>query len=55
MVGLRLRLVEFTHDAPQLDLSDVHALRFEFDVAFGDEPGRIGLDDVEFLPAEEAP
>lgn len=54
MVGLRVRLVEFTHDAPALDLSDVRTLRFEFDPAWGTERGRIGLDDVEFLVAEDA-
>jgi hypothetical protein len=50
MVSLRLRLSEFTHDTPSLDLSDVRTLRLEFDSALGSARGRIGLDDVEFLP-----
>lgn len=49
MVSLRIRLSEFTHDTPGLDLSDVRSLRLEFDPALGSSRGRIGLDDVEFL------
>ncbi|HVS17737.1 MAG TPA: hypothetical protein VMT18_03985, partial [Planctomycetota bacterium] len=52
MVGLRLGLREFTHDVPAFDLADVRLLRFEFDASVGDERGRIGLDDIEFLPRE---
>lgn len=50
MVALRIRLAEFTHDTPALDLSDVRSVRFDFDAAVGSARGRIGLDDVEFLP-----
>lgn len=50
MVAVRIRLSEFTHDMPGLDLSDVQRLRFEFSAAVGSGRGRIGLDDVEFLP-----
>lgn len=50
MVAVRIRLSEFTHDTPDLDLSDVLLLRFEFDSSVGSPRGRIGLDDIEFLP-----
>ncbi len=44
---VRIRLKDFTHNTPNLDLSDIASVRFDFGSAFGSDRGRIGIDDVE--------
>ena len=45
--GFRVRLADFALDGAALDLTDVVAVRLEFGLGFGSEPGRIGLDDIQ--------
>ncbi len=44
---IRIRLSDFTTDNTDLDLADIHAVRFEFGASFGSNRGRISLDDIE--------
>ena len=50
LVTVRIRLDEFRHDAPGLDLQHAARLRFLFAPGVVAPLGRIGLDDIEFLP-----
>lgn len=43
---IRIRLTDFTHDRPDLDLAAIEAIRFEFGPSFGSEVGRIGMDQI---------
>ncbi|HPF40922.1 MAG TPA: hypothetical protein P5081_10885 [Phycisphaerae bacterium] len=44
---VRIRLTDFTHDNPSLDLSNIAAIRFDFGSDFGSSKGRIALDEIE--------
>jgi len=44
---IRIRLTDFVTNGTTLDLGDIVAVRFEFGPSFGDNVGRLGLDDVE--------
>ena len=43
---IRIRLTDFLHNDAGLDLSDIHAVRFEFGGGYGSERGRLGFDDL---------
>lgn len=49
-VTVRIRVAEFTHDTPALDLERADRLRLRFGPRLGTPIGRIGIDDIEFLP-----
>jgi len=44
---IRIRLTDFLANGSPLDLRDIQAVRFDFGPAFGDDEGRIGVDDVQ--------
>lgn len=48
-VTVRLRATHFLGDNPDLDLSAVTAVRFDFGPDFGSPRGRIGLDDIALI------
>ena len=50
---VRVRLTDFVANGRTLDLGDVVAVRFDFGDGFGSSQGRIGIDDVEIIPAVE--
>ncbi len=43
---IRIRITDFLHNDSGLDLTDVHAVRFEFGSQHGSSRGRVGLDDL---------
>lgn len=46
---IRLRLTDFLNEGSAIDLSDIHAIRFEFGGSCGSSQGRIGIDDIELV------
>ncbi|MCC6677908.1 MAG: hypothetical protein IT436_12250 [Phycisphaerales bacterium] len=44
-----IRLTDFTHTAPELDLTDITAVRIDLGPSWGSARGRLGLDDIEFI------
>ncbi len=47
METIRIRLTDFTHNTPALDLSQIRAVRFNFGASAGSSRGRIAMDDIE--------
>ena len=46
---IRIRLTDFLRNETPLDMTDIVAVRFEFGAGFGDERGRVAIDDVELM------
>jgi hypothetical protein len=46
---IRIRIADFLRNGSGLDLTNVHAVRFEFGSSFGSDQGRVALDDVELV------
>ena len=44
---MRIRIADFENDGSGIDLTNIHAVRFEFGEEFGSPRGRIGVDDVQ--------
>jgi len=48
-VTIRVRPTDFLGAAPELDLSSIQAVRFDFGAAHGSPRGRLGIDDIELV------
>ncbi len=46
---IRIRLSDFLRNQTALDMTDIAAVRFDFGAGFGDDRGRIAIDDVELM------
>jgi hypothetical protein len=47
--GIRIRLTDFLRNETNLNLTDIEAVRFDFGAGFGDERGRVAVDDIELM------
>ncbi|MCB9858239.1 MAG: DNRLRE domain-containing protein [Phycisphaerales bacterium] len=43
---IRIRITDFTHNAPSLDLTNIEAVRLDFGPSYGSATGRIGIDEI---------
>ncbi|MFG0286163.1 MAG: hypothetical protein ACF8R7_17235 [Phycisphaerales bacterium JB039] len=46
---IRIQLADFLRNQTPLDMTDIVAVRFDFGAGFGDERGRVAIDDVELM------
>jgi hypothetical protein len=46
---IRIRLTDFLRNQTALDMADIVAVRFEFGAGFGDDRGRVAIDDIELM------